>query len=267
MSTQLETLPTLRELLSIEGKTAVVTGGAKGIGEAITRRLHEAGANVMIADLDAETASRLASELDGGRPGSAVAQACDVSDSSQVRAVIEATVERFEGIDILVNNAGIFPFASLEELDVELLDRVYATNVRGVHMFTQLVAAHLKAERRPGRIVNVCSIDSLHPSGAGLAAYDASKHAVWGYTKTVALELAEYDIAVNGVAPGGISTPGVAAMAGSNTDEIRAAGSGVPMGRWGEPDDIAKAVLFLATDLSTYMTGSMVVVDGGKLLQ
>jgi 2-deoxy-D-gluconate 3-dehydrogenase len=267
MSTQPTTLPALRELLSIEGKNALITGGAKGIGAAITRRLHEAGANVMIVDLDAETASGLAAELDGDRPGSATAQRCDVSDSSQIRAVVDAAIERFGHIDILVNNAGIFPFASLEELDEELLGRVYATNVLGVHVFTQLVAAHLRAEGRPGRIVNVCSIDSLHPSGVGLAAYDASKHAVWGYTKNVALELAEYDIAVNGVAPGGISTPGVAAMAGTNTDEIRAAGSAVPMGRWGEPDDIAKAVLFLATDLSTYMTGSMLVVDGGKLLQ
>jgi 2-dehydro-3-deoxy-D-gluconate 5-dehydrogenase len=267
MTIQAQTLPALRDLVSLEGKTAVVTGGAKGIGEAITRRLHEAGANVMIADLDAETATTLGTELDGARQGSAVALSCDVSDPSQVSAVVDATVERFGGIDILVNNAGIFPFASLEELDANLLDRVYATNVRSVHMFTQLVARHLKAAGRPGRIVNVCSIDSLHPSGVGLAAYDASKHAVWGYTKNVALELAEHDIAVNGVAPGGITTPGVAAMAGTNTDEIRAAGSGVPMGRWGEPDDIAKAVLFLATDLSSYMTGSMLVVDGGKLLQ
>ncbi|GAA2585927.1 hypothetical protein GCM10009862_26240 [Microbacterium binotii] len=139
---------------------------------------------------------------------------------------------------------------------------MHATNV-----FTQLVAGHLKAARRPGRIVTVCSIDSFHPSGVELAAYDPSKHAVWGYTKNVALELAVHNIAVNGVALGGITTPGVAAMAGTNTDDIRATGSGVPMGRWGEPDDIAKAVLFLSTDLSSYMTGSMLVVDGGKRLQ
>ena len=267
MTDQTQTLPDLRELLSLEGKTALVTGGAKGIGEAIARRLHEAGANVMIADIDAKAAAGLADALEHDRSGSAVSQACDVLDPSQIRAVVQATVTRFGQIEGLVNNAGIFPFASLDELDEELLDRVYATNVRSVHVFTQLVAAHLRSAGRPGRIVNVCSIDSLHPSGVGLAAYDASKHALWGYTKNVALELAPHDIAVNGVAPGGIATPGVAAMSGTSSDDIRAAGSAVPMGRWGEPDDIAKAVLFLASELSTYMTGSMVVVDGGKLLQ
>lgn len=257
----------LQDLLNLSNKVALVTGGSKGIGEGIVRRLHEAGARVVIADIDIDTAQNLASQLNNQRPDSTLAVHCDVSQENDVQTTTEKSIEVFGGVDILVNNAGIFPFASLEDLSAELLDKVYAVNVRSVHMFTKAVAAHMKQTGRQGRMVTVCSIDSLHPSGVGLAAYDASKHAVWGYLKNVALELAPDNIVVNGVAPGGIATPGVAAMAGGNADDIKAQGSSVPMNRWGEPDDIAKAVLFLASDLSTYMTGSMVVVDGGKLLQ
>lgn len=257
----------LHELLDLSSKTAIVTGGAKGIGEGIVRRLHEAGARVLLVDIDLETADSLASQLNKSRQDSVIAIQCDVSKEDDVHAAVNKAVEVFGGVDILVNNAGIFPFASLEDLSAEMLDKVYAINVRGVHLFTQAVAAHMKETNRAGKMITVCSIDSLHPSGVGLAAYDASKHAVWGYLKNVALELAPVGITVNGIAPGGIATPGVAALSGGNADDIKAQGSDVPMGRWGEPDDIAKTALFLATDLSTFMTGSMVVVDGGKLLQ
>lgn len=257
----------LTDLLNLSNKTAVVTGGAKGIGEAIVRRLHEAGANVVIADMDQGAAHKLADSLSQDRADSAYVVDCDVSRSDDVNKTVATAIDNFGGIDILVNNAGIFPFANLAELSAELLDKIYTVNVRGVHLFTQAVAEHMRQTGRHGRMITVCSIDSLHPSGVGLAGYDASKHAVWGYLKNVALELASDNIVVNGIAPGGIATPGVAAMSGGNTEEVKASGSNVPLGRWGDPDDIAKTALFLASDLSTYMTGSMVVVDGGKLLQ
>ena len=116
-----------------------------------------------------------------------------------------------------------------------------------------------------GSIITVTSVDAIHPSMAGLAAYDASKHGVWGFLKNVALELAPHNIRVNAVAPGGIATPGVTAMGGGAPDEATL--SGIPMHRMGEPDEIGKVVLFLASDLSSYMTGSHVVVDGGLLLR
>lgn len=257
----------LTELISLQNKTAIVTGGAKGIGQAIARRLHEAGASVVIADLDEAAAHETADELARRREGSAYVVRCDVSKKEDVQAVVDAALREFGGIDILVNNAGIFPFATLDELTEELLDKIYAVNVRGVHLFTQLVARHMKETDRAGRIINVASIDALHPSGVGLAAYDASKHAVWGYTKNVALELASSGIVVNALAPGGVATPGVAALAGGSADDIKAQGSDVPMGRWGDPDEMARSVLFLASELATYMTGNIIVADGGKLLQ
>lgn len=260
METQL-----LSDLINLSGKTAIVTGGAKGIGESIVRRLHEAGANIVLADMDESAAHTLADVLSQKRPSSVYVVRCDVTSAGDVQSVVDAAVEQFGTIDILLTNAGIFPLAKLSDLTPELLEKIMAVNFTGVHLFVRAALPHLT--KQGGKIVSICSIDSLHPSGAGLAGYDASKHALWGYLKNIALELAPHNISVNGIAPGGIATPGVAAMAGGSADDIKAAGSSVPMGRWGEPDDIAKAALFLASDFSSFMTGSMVVVDGGKLLQ
>jgi 2-deoxy-D-gluconate 3-dehydrogenase len=253
----------LSELLDLTDRTAIVTGGAMGIGLGIVRRLHEAGANVLIADLDTTAAQASAAELLAARPDSVLVAGSDVSDAESVERMVRAAVEGFGGVDILINNAGIFPMAPMADLDLATFRRVLDVNLTGLFLCTRAAAARMIEQGRGGRIVNVTSIDALHPSMVGLAHYDASKHGAWGFTKNVALELAPHGIWVNAVAPGGITTPGTAGM---DEETMRAFEAMIPMRRMGEPDDIGRAVLFLASDLCSYMTGSQVVVDGGRLL-
>ncbi|MGH2880840.1 MAG: SDR family NAD(P)-dependent oxidoreductase [Solirubrobacteraceae bacterium] len=253
----------LAELLDLTGRTAVVTGGAMGIGLGIARRLHEAGANLLVADLDEMAAQRIAEGLAAARSGSALAVHCDVSDEESVKRMVLAAVAGFGRLDILVNNAGIYPMVPLADLDAATFRHVLDVNLTGLFLATKHASARMVEQGRGGRIVNVTSIDALHPSMVGLSHYDASKHGAWGFTKNVALELAPHGIWVNAVAPGGIKTPGTGDMDEENTRAFEAM---IPMGRMGEPDDIGRAVLFLSSDLSSYMTGSQIVVDGGRLL-
>jgi 2-dehydro-3-deoxy-D-gluconate 5-dehydrogenase len=253
----------LARLLDLSGRTALVTGAAMGIGVGVARRLHEAGANVAIADLDGQAAQSAAAELAERRSDSALAMRCDVAEEASVEQMTQATVERFGAIDILVNNAGIYPMVPLSELDAATFRRVLDVNLTGLFLCTKAVSAHMIERGAGGRIVNVTSIDALHPSMIGLSHYDASKHGAWGFTKNVALELAAHGIWVNAVAPGGIATPGTAGM---DEARIEAFEQAIPMGRMGDPDEIGRAVLFLASDLSSYVTGAQLVVDGGRLL-
>ena len=253
----------LSELIDLGGRTAIVTGSAMGIGLGIARRLHEAGASVVVADLDATAGEHAAEALLAGRADSALAVRCDVSDPGSVEGMVDAAVERFGGVDVLVNNAGIFPMLPLSELDLETFQRVIDVNLTGLFLCTKIVSARMIAQGKGGRIVNITSIDALHPSMVGLAHYDASKHGAWGFTKNVALELAPQGISVNAIAPGAIRTPGV-----GDIDEAALEGfeAMIPMGRMGDPDEIGRAALFLASELSSYMTGAQIVVDGGRLL-
>jgi 2-deoxy-D-gluconate 3-dehydrogenase len=148
-------------------------------------------------------------------------------------------------------------------LDLETFQRVIDVNLTGLFLCTKAASSRMIARGKGGRIVNITSIDALHPSMVGLAHYDASKHGAWGFTKNVALELAPHGISVNAIAPGGIRTPGV-----GDIDEAALEGfeAMIPMGRMGDPDDIGRAALFLASELSSYMTGAQIVVDGGRLL-
>jgi 2-deoxy-D-gluconate 3-dehydrogenase len=255
----------LQKLIDLSGRTAIVTGAAMGIGHGIARRLHEAGANVAIADVDESAAGAAAAELQGARPDSALAVETDVSDPVSVERMVAATVERFGGLDILVNNAGIYPSVPFLEMDAAIFRRVIDVNLVGLFLCTKAATAQMIGQGRGGRVVNVTSIDALHPSMVGLAHYDASKHGAWGFTKNIALELAPHGIWVNAVAPGGIQTPGAG---GDAVDEemLRAFEAMIPMGHIGDPDDIGRTVLFLASDLASYITGSQIVVDGGRLL-
>ncbi|HST38411.1 MAG TPA: SDR family NAD(P)-dependent oxidoreductase [Conexibacter sp.] len=254
----------LEQLIDLRGRTAVVTGGAMGIGLGIVRRLHEAGAAVVIADLDAAAAGAVATELNDGRADSALPLRADVSEPAEVDAVVAAAVDRFGGLDVFVNNAGIFPFVPFLELDLETFERVLRVNLTGAFLGMQAAARQMIAQGRGGRIVNVTSIDALHPSMTGLAHYDASKHGLWGLTKNVALELAQYGIAVNALAPGAVATPGTQGLSTASLDEFR---ERIPLHRMADPDEMGRAVLFLASDLASYMTGSQIVVDGGMLLR
>jgi 2-deoxy-D-gluconate 3-dehydrogenase len=265
--------PHLADLINLTGRTAIVTGGAMGIGRGIVERLSEAGADVVIADVDLEAAESTAKELsEHGR--SLLAMCADVGDAYDVEKLVADTIGWRGRVDILVNNAGIFPNVPVLDMAPDDFDRVIRTNLRGVFLCSREGALRMRKQGTGGRIVNVTSIDALHPSGIGLAHYDASKHGVWGFTKNLALELAPHGISVNAVAPGAIATPGVAHMqaAGGQSGAdaqamLEAFLALIPMGRMGAPDDIARAVLYLASDLAAYTTGIQVVVDGGRLLR
>ena len=262
----------LRELLNLTGKAAIVTGGAKGIGKSIAYRLTEAGAGVLVADLDIQAAEQTAQELTQ-HGWKAAALQVDVSSENDVQGMVDACQEQFGSVNILVNNAGIYPPKPLAQMSEAEFEKVMHVNLRSAFLATRYAAEAMKQGGKGGRIINITSIDALHPSMIGLAHYDASKHGLWGFTKSSALELAHDNIWVNAVAPGGIMTPGVVALQASGSapaaDAAKAAEAfmaKIPMHRMGEPDEIGTVVLFLASDMAGYMTGSQIVVDGGALL-
>lgn len=257
-------------LLDLTGKTSIVTGGALGIGFGIVYRLAEAGACVVIADLDGEKAKKSAGDLtaNGWR---AHGVACDVSQEQAVKSMIAETVTNFGRVDILVNNAGIYPAMPLSKMTLADFNRVIAINLAGAFLCTKYAADQMIKQGNGGKVINITSIDALHPSMIGLAHYDSSKHGLWGFTKNAALEYAEHKIWVNAIAPGGIATPGATQMqqGPQNAEQeamIKLFMNKIPMHRMGEADEIGKVALFLASDMSSYMTGSQIVVDGGVLL-
>jgi len=260
------------KLLDLSGKTAIVTG-AVGIGFGIACRLAEAGANVVIAAHSEDKVKESARKI-VEKGWKATGAQVDVSNEEDVRRMVETAVKEYGSVDILVNNAGIFPTKLVMQMELADFEKVLAVNLKGLFLCTKHAAQQMINQGRGGKIINITSIDALHPSTAGLAHYDASKHGAWGFTKNVALELAPHKIWVNAIAPGGIATEGTqkaqeAAPMPQNVDmkkmmEVFLAK--IPMHKMGEPDDIGKVALFLASDMSSYMTGSQIVVDGGVLL-
>lgn len=267
----MENAPTTK-LLDLSNKTAIITG-AVGIGFCIAYRLAEAGANVMIASYKQPEIDDTVSKL-SQKGFQAKGVKVDVSNEDDVKRMVAETVNAFGAIDILVNNAGIYPNILLSQMKLPDFEKIIDINLKGVFLCTKYVSEQMKKQGKGGRIINVTSIDALHPSMVGLAAYDASKHGVWGFTKNVALELAQDKIWVNAIAPGGVITPGMQdlqknASVDPNVDMAKvmeAFVAKIPMHRMGEPDEIGKVALFLASDMSSYMTGSQIVVDGGALL-
>ncbi len=204
----------------------------------------------------------------------AAAVTTDVSKEDDVKRMVAETVKRFGSIGILVNNAGIYPEIPLRQMSLDDFQKVLSVNLNGVFLCTKYASEQMIKQGNGGRVINITSIDALHPSSVGLAHYDASKHGVWGFTKNIALELAPYKIWVNAIAPGGILTPGVKKLqssmpilGGVDMEKVMEAFmSKIPMRRLGEADDIGMVALFLASDMSAYMTGSQIIVDGGVLL-
>ncbi len=262
------------KLLDLTGKTAIVTGGARGIGLGIAYRLAEAGANVAVADLKGKEATEAVQQL-VGKGWQAKAIVVDVSQEEDVKRMVADTLIAYRSIDILVNNAGIYPNIPVMKMTAADFDKVIAVNLKSVYLTTKYASDEMIKQGKGGKIINITSIDALHPSSVGLAHYDASKHGVWGFTKNVALELAPHNIWVNAIAPGGITTPGVQEFQQSmpmpaGIDPAKMLEqflAGIPMRRMGQPDEIGKVALFLASDLSSYMTGTQIVVDGGVLLK
>lgn len=258
----------MNDLLTLSGKTAIVTGGAMGIGKGIVARLHEAGAAIVIADYDAEATQATSAAFNALRPDSVIGVVADVSKAADVKKMVAAAVDTFGSLDILVNNAGVFPAQPISDMTEADFERVININLKGIFLGTKFASEQMIQQGNGGKIINVTSIDALHPSMVGLAHYDASKHGAWGFTKNAALELAEHKIWVNAIAPGGIATPGVAKMQGQSAQAAiqEAFLARIPMHRMGEPDDIGKVALFLASDMASYITGEQIVVDGGALL-
>jgi len=257
----------ISELVSLAGRSALVTGGGRGLGKAIARRLAEAGANVLIGDIDADLAQSVAADLDAAASGRVIGSAMDVSQTASIEAASARAVESFGGIDIWVNNAGIFPAVRVEEMTDALWDQVLSVNTRGTFAGSREAARRMAT--RGGVIVNIVSTAGLKGVAPGLAAYVSSKHAVRGLTRQMAIELAPQGIRVLGVAPTYCVTEGNQLAAAQNPDRTSTA-QDIPamlasrLGRVGVPDDIARVVLFCASDMAMFMTGSTLLVDAGE---
>lgn len=263
----------LTDLLSLAGRRAVVTGGAQGLGRAIAERLAEAGASVAIADLSAEKADAAAAAIADRHGVDAVGVVMDVASSASVGEATDAVVAALGGVDVWVNNAGVFPSSPVLEMSDEEWDHVFAVNARGVRNGAREAARRMTGG---GVVVNVVSTAGFRGVAPGLSAYVASKHAVRGMTKQMALEFAPRGIRVLGVAPSYVPTEGNMAAAAAAMEKMAAAGvdlSSMPsamsqslIGRVGTPDDIARVVLFCASDLSLVMTGSTLLADAGETI-
>jgi 2-deoxy-D-gluconate 3-dehydrogenase len=262
----------ISQLLDLSGKCAIVTGGARGIGQAIALRLAEAGARVMIADIDLDAANETVDRI-RSKDGTVEAIAADASSAWDVHKVVQATVDAFGGVDILVNNAGIFPLVPVLDVPEDLWDQVIDINLKGAFLYAKAAGGIMAETGRGGRIINLASIDGMRPNGMA-AHYNASKGGVLMLTKAMALELAPHGIHVNSVSPGGITTPGTdtarenvgKSMGIPEEDILQDWVQRVPLKRMGEPDEVARAVLFLAGPAADFITGANIVVDGGYLL-
>jgi 3-oxoacyl-[acyl-carrier protein] reductase len=241
----------------LDSKVAVVTGAGRGIGECIARRLASEGAAIAVCDVMLDNAQQVAADLaKGGTKASAFA--VNVTDSKQVTEVCEKVVAEFGRVDILVNNAGITRDGLLLRMSDEDWDLVLGVNLKGAFLFTRAVCRTM-LKQRSGAIVNIASIVGV-VGNAGQANYSASKAGMIGLTKTVAREFASRGIRANAVAPGFIQTP----MTDKLTPEQKKAQTDhIGLGRLGLPEDVANVVLFLASDLSSYVTGQVIGVDGG----
>jgi 3-oxoacyl-[acyl-carrier protein] reductase len=246
--------------MRLEGKVAVVTGGASGFGEGIARRFASEGARVVIADLNEEPAQKLANAIDG------LAVRVDVSHGADVKALAQAAVAKFGDIDILVNNAGVGHRPQpLDTLSEEVFDRILAVNAKAMFLAAREIVPGMKA-RKQGAILNIASTGGVSPR-PNLTWYNASKGWMITATRAMAVELAPFGIRVNAINPVAGETPMLATFMGEDTLEIRAKFlASIPIGRFSTPQDIAAAACFLCSDEASMITGVALEVDGGRCI-
>ena len=267
------------QLLSLDGKVAIVTGAATGIGEAIAGVLSAAGAHVLVTDIDDAGSERVAKELRAhGRNADAVH--LDVTDEASARQAVADALSIAGSVDVLINNAGSYhESGSIVDQTYESWKRAIAVNYEGVFLCSKPVAEHMVAHDVAGAIVNISSVDGILPClGTG---YDSAKAAVFQFTRSLAVDLAPFGIRVNCVAPGAVLVETIRRMKSGEIEPLwdppsvatglmgplsRIRSSNIPLGRRGEPEEIANAVLFLSTAAASYVTGQTLVVDGGWTL-
>jgi NAD(P)-dependent dehydrogenase (short-subunit alcohol dehydrogenase family) len=248
--------------LPLEGRTAVVTGGAAGIGKAIALLFAKSGGRIVVADRDAERLAGCVHELRGIQPACAGFPA-DISSEAQVAALSRFVSDHFGETHVVVNNAGIFPVTPFVEVSADEWREVMATNLDGAFLCSRFFTREMIARKTHGRILNISSTASL-VARPGIAHYASSKAALNMFTRVLALEMAPHGITVNALCPGVIETETLLLHAGKS--EHRAKMKRVPLGRPGRPEEIAAAALFLVSDAASYMTGAVVIVDGGYSL-
>jgi NAD(P)-dependent dehydrogenase (short-subunit alcohol dehydrogenase family) len=243
-------------------QVAIVTGAAHGIGAATAHRLASEGASVLVADLDLEAAQKTVDSI-RSTGGKATAHAVDVSDRSQVEAMLAAAIDAYDHVDILCNIAGIARWETFLEVTDEWWHKTLAINLTGVFLCSQVVARHMVERGIAGRIVNMASTNGLVAED-GLAHYNASKFGVVGLTMTMAIDLAPYNIRVNSVCPGLIMTR-LTADLHTNPEASAEYLKKIPLNRFGKPEEVASAVAYLASTDSGFITGHQLVIDGGQI--
>ena len=250
-------------MISLAGKTAIVTGAARGIGAACSRAFAEHGAQVVMADVLAEQCAASAESVSKETGADTLAVQMDVSQEADCDALLASCIERFGKCDILLNNAGIIAAGSILDVSTEDFDRVLAVNLRGTFLLSRAVANHMVEQGIHGAIINMSSTNAVVTIPDQLA-YAASKGGIGLLTKVMAMELAAHDIRVNAMGPGSISTDMLAVVMDDESAR-RTILSRTPMGRAGEPSEVASVAVFLASDYASYITGQTIYPDGGRL--
>ncbi|MCE3232747.1 MAG: Short-chain dehydrogenase/reductase, family, partial [Rickettsiaceae bacterium] len=257
----------IQNLISLEGRTAIITGGARGIGLAIAKRLMEAGANIVIADIDTGNCLDGALKQLESEQNSAMAFKFDTREMEEMENAAQQAIDKFGRLDIWINDAGIIPSAKATEITQAEWNEVIDINITGVFNGSQAAIPHLK--KHGGVILNLSAIEGLIGS-QGFIHYSASKYAVRGLTATLAKELGEYNIRAVAIAPTITETPGIHEYKAemdvlAHGDIFKQKAKQIPLGRIGHPDDIARAALFLVSDMASFISGTTLVVDGGHL--
>ncbi len=256
-------MASVQELINLEGRVSVVTGGATGLGLQMATALAEVGSNIVVCSRKLENCERAAHELE--RLGvQALALACDVTKPDQIEAMKEATLRKFGRIDVLVNNAGRAWLASPEDTPLERWQQVFDLNITAPFLCAQIVGREMIKQKR-GRIINIASVAGLvgrNPKSHNSIAYNASKGALVNFTRDLAVKWAQHNIQVNAICPGFFVTSFNRELYERNKENIN---RDIPLGRTGGPDDLKGIAVLLASDASNFMTGAIIPVDGGAL--